>query len=90
MKRIINTPTRKIGAKSIETLDNYKENFGLTYPQIIENIEEVEEIKPAAKKAILAFNEIFTKLVQSSEKIVVSELIREIIKATKYEEYITD
>jgi len=44
MKRIINTPTRKIWAKSIEVMDNYKENFGLTYPQIIENIDEVEEL----------------------------------------------
>ncbi len=90
MKRIINTPTRKIWAKSIETLDNYKEQFWLTYPQIIENIDEVEEIKPAAKKAIALFNEIFTELVKNSEKLVVSELIREIIKAIKYEEYITD
>jgi len=90
MKRIINTPTRKIWAKSIETLDNYKENFWLTYPQIIENIDEVEEIKPAAKKAIAAFNEIFVELVKNSEKMIVSELIREIIKLTKYEEYITD
>ncbi len=90
MKRIINTPTRKIWAKSIETLDNYKENFWLTYTQIIENIDEVEEIKPAAKKAIKIFNEIFEDLVKYSEKEVVSKLIREIIKRTWYEEYITE
>ena len=90
MKRIINTPTRKIWAKSIEILDNYKENFWLTYPQIIENIDEVDEIKPAAKKAIQSFNVIFQSLVESSTKIVVSELIREIIKVVKYEEYITE
>ena len=90
MKRIINTPTRKIWAKSIETLDNYKENFWLTYPQIIENIDEVEEMKPAAKKAIKAFNEIFEDLVKYSEKEVVSKLIREIIKKTWYEEYLTE
>ena len=90
MKRIINTPTRKIWAKSIEMLDTYKENFWLTYPQIIENINEVEEIKPAAKKSIKAFNEIFEDLVKYSEKEVVSKLIREIIKKTWYEEYITE
>ncbi|MFC1798012.1 hypothetical protein ACFLY2_02520 [Patescibacteria group bacterium] len=47
-------------------------------------------MKPAAKKSIEAFNLIFQELVKSSEKIVVSELIREIIKAVKYEEYITE
>lgn len=90
MKRIINTPTRKIWAKSIETIDNYKENFWLSYPQILENIEEIDEIKPAAKKAIMTFNETFQSLVKLSEEKVVSELIREIIKKTWYEEYITE
>ena len=27
MKRVINTPTRKIGPKSIEIMDNYRANF---------------------------------------------------------------
>ncbi|MDD3794027.1 MAG: 3'-5' exonuclease [Candidatus Gracilibacteria bacterium] len=90
MKRIINTPTRKIGAKSIEVLDHYKENFGLTYPQIIENIDEVEELNNGAKSAIKTFNTIFEDLVLKSHKIVVSELLREIVKITKYDEYITE
>ncbi len=90
MKRIINTPSRKIWAKSIEIIDNYKESFWLSYPQIIENIDEVVEIKPAAKKSIKEFNEIFEDLVKYSEKENVSKLIREIIKKTWYETYITE
>ena len=90
MKRIINTPSRKIWAKSIEIIDNYKESFWLSYPQIIENIDEVVEIKPAAKKSIKKFNEIFEDLVKYSEKENVSKLIREIIKKTWYETYITE
>jgi DNA helicase-2/ATP-dependent DNA helicase PcrA len=90
MKRIINTPTRKIWNRSIEIIDNYRENFWLTYPQIIQNIEEVDELKWWARNAIKAFNEIFEDLVKISEQKVVSELIREIIKKTWYEEYITE
>jgi len=90
MKRIINTPTRKIWAKSIETLDYYKEHFSLTYPQIIENIDEVEELNNWAKSAIKAFNIIFEDLVKRSHQILVSELIREIVKLTKYDDYITE
>lgn len=90
MKRIINTPTRKIWAKSIETLDHYKENFWLTYPQIIENIDEVEELNNWAKTAIKSFNIIFEDLVKKSHQIVVSELLREIVKTTKYDDYITE
>ncbi len=89
MKRIINTPTRKIWAKSIEIMDNYKENFSLTYPQIMENIDDVEELNNWAKNSIKIFNQLFEDLVLKSNKIVVSELIREIVKITNYEEYIT-
>ncbi|MDD3144688.1 MAG: 3'-5' exonuclease [Candidatus Gracilibacteria bacterium] len=89
MKRIINTPTRKIGAKSIETMDNYRENFSLTYPQIMENIDDIEELNNGAKNSIKIFNQLFEDLVLKSHKIVVSELIREIVKVTNYEEYIT-
>jgi len=90
MKRVINTPTRKIWAKSIEILDIYKDNYWLSYPQILENIDEVEELKPWAKKAIWEFHCILHNLVKFSWKKVVSELIREIISSIKYEEYITD
>jgi DNA helicase-2/ATP-dependent DNA helicase PcrA len=89
-KRIINTPTRKIWAKSIETLDIYRENFGLNYFSIIENAQEIEELKPAAKKAILAFWEIYKKLISASKTLVVSDLIKLILKETAYFEYLTE
>ncbi len=88
MKRVINTPTRKIWAKSIEVMDSYRENYSLSYPQIIENIDEVAELNNWAKNAIKNFNIIFEDLVKFSHKKVVSELIREVIKLTKYEDYI--
>jgi len=90
MKRVINTPTRKIGPKSIEIMDNYRANFWLSYPQIIENIDEIEELNNWAKNAIRNFNIIFEDLVKCSHKKVVAELIKEIIKLTKYEDYIWD
>lgn len=90
MKRIINTPTRKIWVKSIEIMDNYRENFWLSYPQIIENIDEVAELKPWAKNSIKNFNIIFEDLVKISYTKLVSELIREVVKQTKYDEYIIE
>ena len=89
-KRIINTPTRKIWPKSIQTLDQYRENFGLNYFQIMENAEEIEELKPAAKKAIIAFYAIYSELINSSNKLVVTDLIKLILEKTGYFEYITE
>ncbi len=90
MKRVINTPPRKIWAKSIQTLDKYKESFELNYPDLIENLDEIEEIKPAARKAIMWFGELFSGLVHASTQLVVSELILSIRKHIDYDEYITN
>lgn len=88
LKRIINTPTRKIGAKSIEMLDNYRESFGIGYFQILENIDEVEDIRPAARLALKDFSVMFSEFFDSSKKLWVSQLIGEIIRKTGYEEYL--
>jgi len=90
VKRIINTPTRKIWPKSIQILDQYRENFGLNYFQIMENAEEIEELKPAAKKAIIAFYEIYKELIEQSKKVVVADLIKLILEKTWYFEYLTE
>lgn len=90
MKRVINTPTRKIWAKSIEILDRYKESFEVNYPSLIENIDEIEELKPAARKAVVEFWDIYTWLKHASTQIVVSELIQKIRDVVKYDDYICE
>lgn len=90
MKRIINKPTRKIWDKSISILDNYREDFWLTFIQIFENIDEVEELWPWAKKAIAEFYRLYEQLLYKSSQLVVADLLQEIIKTTWYIEYLTD
>ncbi len=88
LKRIINTPSRKIWAKSIETLDTYRENFWIGYFEVLENIDEVDDIRPAAKLALWEFSAMFSSFFNMSERLSVSELIWEIIRLTGYEEYL--
>ena len=87
-KRIINVPGRKIGAKSVQILDNYREQFGINYPQIIDNIEEVDDLRNAAKLALNNFWNIYTYLIERSAQIEVSGLIREIISKIGYKDYL--
>ncbi len=87
-KRIINTPSRKIGAKSIQVLDSYREQFGINYLQIIENIEEADELRNAAKIALTEFGNIYKILMEKSFGLEVSALISEIVKSIGYKEYL--
>lgn len=90
MKRIINVPTRKIGATTLAKLDEYKNAFGATYLQIFENIDEVDELNSGAKKAVYAFYQIFIELMDASKRLEVSDLIDFIIEKIWYENYLRD
>lgn len=62
MKRIINVPTRKIGARSLEVLDEYKSKYDVNYIQIMENIDEVADLNNGAKASLRMFFEIYKDL----------------------------
>lgn len=90
IKRIINVPTRKIGATTLVKLDEYRNAFGATYLQIFENIDEVDELNSGAKRAVANFYQIFIDLIEASKKKEVSELLDYIIEKIGYEEYLKD
>lgn len=90
IKRIINVPTRKIGATTLAKLDEYRNAFGATYLQIFENIDEVDELNSGAKRAVANFYQIFLDLIETSKKKEVSELLDYIIEKIGYEEYLKD
>lgn len=90
MKRIINVPTRKIGATTLAKLDEYKNAFGATYLQIFENIGEVDELNAWAKRAVYSFYQIFLELLEASKKQEVSDLIDTIIEKIGYENYLKE
>ena len=89
MRRIINTPPRKIGAKSIEILFTYKQKYDLSFITLIENREEMSELTPWAKKNIWEFYELLLFLREKSKSLEIADLIKELISQIWYEEYIT-
>lgn len=90
IKRIINVPTRKIWASTLQKIDDYKNNFWVNYLQIFENIEEVDDLNSWAKRAVFSFYEILLNLMEASKNMEVSELIDEIIEKIWYKEYLKD
>ncbi|MDD5213084.1 MAG: UvrD-helicase domain-containing protein [Candidatus Gracilibacteria bacterium] len=89
-KRIINVPSRKIGDKTTEVLDMYRENFNLNYVQIISNVAEVEELNNGAKRSLAGFYDIYSSLFESSKTLVVGELIEAIVRKIGYEDYLKE
>jgi len=88
LMRIINTPTRKIGATTLEKLAEYQSAFGVTYLQIFEHIDEVDGLGNGAKTALKNFHFLLFTLIEASQKQSVMELIDTIMKHIEYEEYL--
>lgn len=88
-KRIINVPGRKIGARSVEILDEYKNNFGLNYIDILENVEDIDDLRGGAKIALADFFRMYQDLKQ---QIKVSESLSlftdYILQKIGYKEYL--
>ncbi len=90
IKRIINTPSRKIWPTTIKKLDDYRLEFWVTYLQIFENISEVEELNSWALNSVKNFYEILLDLMEKSKIKEVSSLLDYIIQKTWYNEYLKD
>lgn len=88
LKRIINTPARKIWPKSIQVLEEYREWFGLSYDQILSNSDEIDDLWAWAKNALKYFYQMIEDFRTKSRQVVVSELIKYILEKSWYDDYL--
>ena len=92
---IINTPSRKIGKKTISDLSSIANVLNLTIFDTLKQIVE-EKIPPELQKRlnrgslekIKGFYKLLKQLLDIPENTAISEIITHIIKKTQYEEYL--
>ncbi len=88
--RVINFPSRKIGKSTIQVLKNFAENYGISFLEILEHVEEIDQL-PAKKKEVLAkFRDLIQKSRENLETKQVSEILQEILDKTKLLEALDD
>ena len=88
-RRVINVPTRGIGATTIKQFNAWQEANNLTLQEALERIYEAP-ITPRAQKAIADFAEMITKLRAQSQTLPVATLLEQLIKITDYFKYLDD
>ncbi len=86
--RVINTPTRWIGAKSAEIIHKYRNDYSISYTQVLENIDEIDELRPAAKSSLQEFYAVLQMLIHESKSLKLSALVWELIARINYKEYL--
>ncbi len=88
--RIVNVPTRGLGATSVEKFLLWQEAYG---KDIITSLFEVElcaGLTPRAKKAFFELGEALQKLDEQQEQVVLPDFIELVLKRFSYLEYLDD
>jgi len=85
MRRIINTPTRGIGGKSVERLADHAIGRGMSMRETLEHVDEIPAIKGKSAKSVVQFAETMRKLDGLADQ-PVEEILGHILTLTKFRE----
>lgn len=88
LRRIINVPGRKIGEKSLENLEKLLEREHMSIADISENDFILESLGGVGANGIKNFCSIYKNFRALMKEKTVAQLMDEIIKKTKYDEYL--
>lgn len=97
-KRIVNTPTRKIGPTTIERTVQYIEKNSINFMELgqsvgndgVIHIDLIPEMKVAAKWALSQFCLLMQEIEQRTYQFSVRFVIENIIQITKYQDYLEE
>jgi len=88
--RIINTPTRKIGAKTIEKFQEYAIRHDVSLYDALSQADKIEELRGAKSKAIEDFVKLMADLKKINEKFSASGVIKYTIDYSGYKRSIDE
>lgn len=89
LKRIINTPSRAIGKTTVENLEALGQQHNTTFANVVMTIWQFEQhIKPAVLKKLSSFKNMMQSMISLSQMSTPADLIDQIIKGIRYEDYL--
>jgi len=88
--RIVNTPSRKIGTTTINKLLAFAMSRSLTFSEVLKHVEMISDLNDGTKKRLSGFYENVCKWQADSKQMVVSDLVKTIIKDINYKAYLLD
>ena len=90
MRRVINVPTRGIGASSLAKLDIFAADRGFTLFEALGRIDEATDIPKRASTAMAKFAEMIAHLHEMADQVSVPRLADEIMIVSGYWESLAD
>jgi DNA helicase-2/ATP-dependent DNA helicase PcrA len=88
--RIVNVPTRGLGATSVEKFLAWQETTGLSIVDALFQAELCTDVQARARKSFFELGEMLQKLGEYARESSVAETIDAVIRRTDYEHFIND
>lgn len=89
-ERIVNVPTRGVGARSLQVFIAWQRANDLTLLQALQQSDECAELTPKARKALGGLGDIIAGLREISEDAAVGGLIDSLLRRIDYLHYLDD
>ncbi|HVI69335.1 MAG TPA: UvrD-helicase domain-containing protein [Magnetospirillaceae bacterium] len=88
--RIVNVPTRGLGAISVQKFLDWQASMGLTLLQALEHAEEAAALTPKARKSFADVGEMLARLKEAADTMSLPDLLESLIKRIGYLDYLND
>lgn len=89
-ERVVNVPTRGVGAKSIQSFYQWQADQNMTLKQALDSVELCNAITPKARKSLVDFARILQDLREVSQDTTVVVLVESLIRRIDYLNYLDD
>lgn len=88
--RIINTPSRKLGAATIDTVKKFAENYSMSLFEILEEVESIESLNASKKQTLADFRDLIKGLQKIAQDNPISILLDKLIEKTNFMKHLDD
>jgi len=87
LRRIVNTPPRKIGKKTIERLNDHALRYGTTLLDAAREVDLIEAMSKSAKSALKNFVEMY-EILSESASAPLADVMRDVLDKTGYHNWL--
>jgi len=88
--RIINTPPRKIGAKTIELIQEYAHRKGISFYDALQEADKIEDLGGGKPEVLLKFVATIKELQKINSQFPASGVIKHVLDYTGYKKFLDD
>ncbi|HRI36799.1 MAG TPA: 3'-5' exonuclease [bacterium] len=88
LMRVVNVPARKLGAKSVETIAEYLDNYGLDCVALADMLDSVDGLAGAAREGYRQFGAVLARARERMESASVADVMKSLIEDLGYIAYL--